>query len=251
MVAARSVLLVAVAWLVRHPSRRSIGAVFGLRSEGNGGARSAPVDRVDNSLEHLKASRRQTDTSADHNTVIVSGSQVTLHRLPSGFIRSDVAHIAFPPSVCHLLGRKRDTGLHLLGAHSGRISRIGVVTDQQDSRHRAFPDVLRFQLFYPTLARKGTASFATSAAMRELANPAGLEIFRRSPVFRPLALVSIFISHLVHVDASRARLLDHVGCASAAWKRDHRFRVVLVDHFLVALRPSPAAELVPVRELRH
>src|SRR6516165_12506933 len=86
-------LLSAVGRVMRHPSRSSIGAVFGPRIEGNGRARSAPMDGVDDSLEYLKTLRRQTDTSADHNTVIVSGSEVTLHRLPSGFIRSDVAHI--------------------------------------------------------------------------------------------------------------------------------------------------------------
>jgi adenylosuccinate synthase len=69
------------------------------------------MDGVDDSLEYLKTLRRQTDTSADHNTVIVSESQVTLHRLPSGFIRSDVAHITLPASVCHLLERKSDAAL--------------------------------------------------------------------------------------------------------------------------------------------
>jgi hypothetical protein len=52
------------------------------------------MDRVDNCLEYFKTLRRQTDTSADHNTVIVSGSQVTLYRLPSGFIRVNEAHIS-------------------------------------------------------------------------------------------------------------------------------------------------------------
>ena len=39
------------------------------------------MDRVDYGLEYLKILRRQTDTSADHNTVIVNGNQVTLYRL--------------------------------------------------------------------------------------------------------------------------------------------------------------------------
>ena len=78
------------------------------------------MDCVDNRFEYLKVLRRQADTSADHNTGIVCGSQVTLHRLPSGFIRADEAQIALPSSVCHLLQRKGDTGPYLLGAHSGR-----------------------------------------------------------------------------------------------------------------------------------
>ena len=49
------------------------------------------MDCVDNRLEYHKALRRQADTSADHNTGIVCGNQVTLHRLPSGFIRADEA----------------------------------------------------------------------------------------------------------------------------------------------------------------
>jgi len=56
--AANVVLLFAAGRVVRHPSRSSIGAVFGPRIEGNGGTRSAPMDRVDNSLEYLKTLRR-------------------------------------------------------------------------------------------------------------------------------------------------------------------------------------------------
>ena len=44
--------------VVRHPSRSSIGAVLGSGIEGNGGTRSAPVDRVDDILEYLKTLRR-------------------------------------------------------------------------------------------------------------------------------------------------------------------------------------------------
>jgi hypothetical protein len=44
--------------VMRHPSRSSIGAIFGSRIEGNGGTRSALMDRVDNSLEYLKTLRR-------------------------------------------------------------------------------------------------------------------------------------------------------------------------------------------------
>jgi hypothetical protein len=40
--------LFVVGRVVRHPSRSSIGAVFGPRIEGNGGARGAPADRVGN-----------------------------------------------------------------------------------------------------------------------------------------------------------------------------------------------------------
>jgi hypothetical protein len=39
---------------VRHPSRSSIGAVFGSRIEGNGRTRSAPMNRVDDDLEYFK-----------------------------------------------------------------------------------------------------------------------------------------------------------------------------------------------------
>jgi hypothetical protein len=93
----RRIFLFAVGRVVRHPSRSSIGAVLGPHIEGNGGTWSTPVDRIDNRFEYLKALRRQADTRADHNTGIVSGSQVTLHRLPSGFIRADEAQIALHP----------------------------------------------------------------------------------------------------------------------------------------------------------
>jgi hypothetical protein len=43
---------------MRHPSRSSIGAVFGSRIEGNGGIRGAFMDRVDHCLEYLKTLRR-------------------------------------------------------------------------------------------------------------------------------------------------------------------------------------------------
>ena len=68
------------------------------------------MDRVDDRLKQRKARSRQPDTSADYNAGIVCGSQVTLHRLPSRFIRTDEAEIALPSPVCHLLQRKRNTG---------------------------------------------------------------------------------------------------------------------------------------------
>ena len=55
---ARAGFLFALGRVVRHPSRSSIGAVFGSRIEGNDGTRSAPMNRVDNSLEYLKTLRR-------------------------------------------------------------------------------------------------------------------------------------------------------------------------------------------------
>ena len=61
------------------------------------------MDRIDDGLEYRKTLRRQADTGADYNAVIVGGSQVTLDRLPGGFIRVDKAHIGLPPFVSHLL----------------------------------------------------------------------------------------------------------------------------------------------------
>jgi hypothetical protein len=84
----------------------------------------APAYDFFNRLEHRKTLRRQADTSADYNTVMVCRSQVTLHRLPSGFIGADEAQIALPSSVRHLLQRKRDARPYLLGAHSAGQSRI-------------------------------------------------------------------------------------------------------------------------------
>lgn len=78
------------------------------------------MDRVDDRLEKRKALRRQTDTSADYNTGIVCGSQVTLHRLPSRFIRTDEAEIALPSPVGHLLQRNRNAGAYLLSVHTWR-----------------------------------------------------------------------------------------------------------------------------------
>ena len=78
------------------------------------------MDRVDDRLEQRKALRRQADTSADYNTGIVCGSQVTLHRLHSRFIRTDEAEIALPSPIGHLLQRKRNTGAYLLNAHTWR-----------------------------------------------------------------------------------------------------------------------------------
>ena len=61
------------------------------------------MNRIDDRLEYRKTLRRQADTSADYNAVIVGGSQVTPDRLPSGFIRTDKAEIAAPSPICHLL----------------------------------------------------------------------------------------------------------------------------------------------------
>jgi hypothetical protein len=70
------------------------------------------MNRVDDRLEQRKALRRQADTSADYNTGIVCGSQVTLHSLRSRFIRTDEAEIALPSPIGHLLQRKRNTGAY-------------------------------------------------------------------------------------------------------------------------------------------
>ena len=78
------------------------------------------MDRVKNRLKYCKALRRQADTRADYNASIVCGSQVTLHRLASRSIRTNVADIALPSSVCHLLECKRNTGAYPLRAHTRR-----------------------------------------------------------------------------------------------------------------------------------
>jgi hypothetical protein len=125
----------------RQPSGCSIGAVFGPRIESNGGSRRGSVDRVDDGLEQRKAPGRQADTSADYDAVAARGSQMTFHRLPGSFIRTDKANVGLPSSVCHLLQRSRDTGAYLLNGHTWRKGRIGeihrfrVVADQQNSRY--------------------------------------------------------------------------------------------------------------------
>jgi hypothetical protein len=103
-----------------QPSRSSIGAVFRPRVKGDGGSRSGPMDRINNRLKIRKALKRQADTSADYNTGIVCGSQVTFHRLPSRSIRTNPADIALPSSVRHLLKGTRHTGAYLLSAHARR-----------------------------------------------------------------------------------------------------------------------------------
>src|SRR5262249_34702879 len=46
-------------------------------------------------------------------------------------------------------------------------------------------------------------------------------------------------------------LLDHVGGAFATLERQHQVRPVPLQHFLVALWPGPAAELVPDGPASH
>jgi hypothetical protein len=76
------------------------------------------MDRVNNGLKVCEALRGQADASADYNTVIVCGSQVTFHRLFSRPIRTNVTDVALPSSVCHLLERKRNTGAYFLSGHA-------------------------------------------------------------------------------------------------------------------------------------
>ncbi len=76
------------------------------------------MNRVNNRLKVCKALRRQADTSTDYNAVVACRSQVALHCLPGSSIRTDVADIALPSSVCHLLQRKRNTGAYLLNVHT-------------------------------------------------------------------------------------------------------------------------------------
>src|SRR5262249_48507636 len=52
-------------------------------------------------------------------------------------------------------------------------------------------------------------------------------------------------------DARGLRLLDHIGGAFSALERQHQVRLVPLQHFLVALLPGPAAELVPVGPASH
>ena len=82
----------------RQPSGGSIGTVFGPRIESNGGSWRGPVDRVDDRLEQRKALGRQADTSADYDAVAARRSQMTFHRLPGRFIRTDKANVGLPSS---------------------------------------------------------------------------------------------------------------------------------------------------------
>jgi transposase len=97
----------------RQPSGGSIGGILGPRIKSNGGSRSGLMDRVYDRLELREALRGQADTSAYDDTGIFCGSQVTLHRLPGRFIRTDETEFALPSPVCHLLQRKRNTGASL------------------------------------------------------------------------------------------------------------------------------------------
>ncbi len=78
------------------------------------------MDRVNDRLKVCEALRKQADTSADYNAVVVCRSQVALHRLPGCSIRADVADIALPSSVCHLFQRKYNTSAYLLNVHTWR-----------------------------------------------------------------------------------------------------------------------------------
>jgi hypothetical protein len=55
----------------RQPSPSSVGCVFRPRIEGDGGARSDTMDRVDDCLKQHKTLWRQADTSTDYYTGIV------------------------------------------------------------------------------------------------------------------------------------------------------------------------------------
>src|SRR5262249_37256744 len=97
----------------RQPSGCSIRAVLRPRVEGDGPSRRASMDGVDNRLEEHKAFRRQADTSANDNAVVVCGGQLTFHRLHGHFIRTDEAQVTLPAPVFHLLQRKRNAGADL------------------------------------------------------------------------------------------------------------------------------------------
>src|SRR5262249_1697996 len=104
----------------RQPSGGSIRTVLRPRVEGDGRGRSASMDGVDNRLEEHKAFRRQANTSANDNAVVVCGSQLTFHRLHRRFIRTDEAQVTLPAPVRNLLQRKRNAGAYFLGVHAWR-----------------------------------------------------------------------------------------------------------------------------------
>jgi len=105
----------------RQPSRGSIGAVFGSRIKCDDDSRSGFMDCVNNRFKDCKALRRQADARADYNAGIVCRSQVTLYRLPSRSIRTNVSDIALPSPVRHLLECKHNPAR--------------ILADQQNTRH--------------------------------------------------------------------------------------------------------------------
>lgn len=100
---------------------------------------------VDDCLKQRKSLWGKSDTSADHNACIVSGSQVTFHCRPSRLIRTDEADIWFPSPIFHLFHYERNTSFYLLGTHAWRqsgireINRIWVEAHQHNSLHRIPP----------------------------------------------------------------------------------------------------------------
>jgi hypothetical protein len=99
------------------------------------------MHRIDHGLKHRQAVRRQSNASADHDTVVRLGCERPLYLGSGCFIGLNQAQVRVPSAFGHLLQGQGDTGMDFLGGRTRRkygiseIHGLRLLTYEQNMRH--------------------------------------------------------------------------------------------------------------------